>query len=163
MEQIQKCNIAHLACHRLSDQTDPSESSLLLQTAARTVGQLRQDVLRVRGLCQANLPRTEIAYLSACSTAENQAAKLVDEALHVVSGFQVVGFRHVIGCLWSSSDQVCVLVAESFYSELGQYTRRGYNDREIALALHKAVKKVRESEKYGKRSLYWAQYVHFGA
>ncbi|KAF7502886.1 hypothetical protein GJ744_004955 [Endocarpon pusillum] len=85
------------------------------------------------------------------------------EALHVVSGFQVAGFRHVIGCLWPSSDRVCVQVAKSFYSELDQYGRRGHKDRAIALALHKAVKGVCESDEYGKRPLYWAQYVHFGA
>jgi CHAT domain-containing protein len=163
MEEIQQCNIAHLACHGVSDQTDPSESGLLLQTAGTAAGKPRQDILRVREVCQAYLPRAEIAYLSACSTAENRAAKLVDEALHVVSGFQVAGFRHVIGCLWPSSDRVCVQVAKSFYSELDQYWRRGHKDRAVALAMHKAVKGICEGDEYGKRPLYWAQYVHFGA
>jgi CHAT domain-containing protein len=90
--------------------------------------------------------------------------KLADEVLHVVSGFQVAGFRHVVGCLWPSDDKVCVEVAKSFYSELSQGGAARYNDdRAIALALHKAVVKVRESKGYCKRPLLWAQYVHFGA
>jgi CHAT domain-containing protein len=81
----------------------------------------------------------------------------------VVSGFQVAGFRHVVGCLWPSSDSVCVEVAHSFYSELGRDGAAGYQDRSVAVALHKAVVKVYESREYAKRPLRWAQYVHSGA
>jgi CHAT domain-containing protein len=101
----------------------------------------------------------EIAYLSACSTAQNKATRLSDEVLHVVSGFQVAGFRHVVGCLWPSEDMVCVEVAKSFYARLFQdRAARGDNDRAdddraVALALHRAVVKVRESEEYRKRPL----------
>ena len=66
----------------------------------------------------------------------------MDEVLHVVSGFQVAGFRHVIGCLWPSDDNVCVEVAKSFYSELGRNGTMEYDDRAVALALHKAVVEV---------------------
>ena len=83
--------------------------------------------------------------------------------LHVVSGFQVAGFRHVVGCVWPSDDKVCVDIAKSFYSELSQGGTVSYDDRATALALHKAVVKVRESNEYRKRPLLWAQYVHFGA
>jgi hypothetical protein len=31
--------------------------------------------------------------------AQNKAEGLSDEVIHVVSGFQVAGFQHVIGCL----------------------------------------------------------------
>jgi hypothetical protein len=67
-----------------------------------------------------DLSQAEIAYLFASSTAQNQAITLSDEALHVVSGFQMAGCRHVVGCLWPSDDRVCLQVAKSFYSELGQ-------------------------------------------
>lgn len=76
IEEIQQYDIAHFACHRVSDRTDPSESGLLLQTAGTAATKPRQDILRVREVCQAYLPQAEIAYLSACSTAENQAAKV---------------------------------------------------------------------------------------
>lgn len=59
----------HLACHGMSDQVDPSERGLLLQTARTAMVESRQDLLSVREVCQANLPGAEIAYLSACSTA----------------------------------------------------------------------------------------------
>lgn len=143
---------------------DPSRSGLILRTTRNAIEESRQDILSVREVSQAHLSRAEIAYLSACWIAQNQAIELSDEVLHVVSGFQVAGFRHVVGCLWPSDDKVCVEVAKSFYSELGQDRATRFNvDRAIALALHKAVVKVRESKEYLKRPLLWAQYVHFGA
>jgi CHAT domain-containing protein len=162
MAQLQECTVAHFACHGVSDPTDPSKSGLVLQTAREATEDSTQDMLSVQNVCQAHLAQAEIAYLSACSTAQNQARRLSDEVLHVVSGFQVAGFRHVVGCLWPSDDTVCVEVAKSFYSELVQsrLTKKDDN-RATALALHQAVVKVRERE--SKRPLLWAQYVHFGA
>jgi CHAT domain-containing protein len=163
MDQIRHCNIAHFACHGVSNRVDPSESGLLMQTARTATTQPRQDVFSVRKASQAHLSGAEIAYLSACLTAENQAVRLVDEVLHVVSGFQVARFRHVVGCLWPSSDVVCVQVAKSFYCELVRDGEIRYSDRAVALALHKAIVQIWKSDEYCKRPLYWAQYVHFGA
>jgi CHAT domain-containing protein len=158
MRQIHQCNIAHFACHGISDSTDPSQSGLLLQTAP---AKPRLDILTVRKLCENHHLQGEIAYLSACSTAENRAKNLVDEVLHVVSGFQVAGFRHVVGCLWPSSDNVCVKVARSFYVELCRNGAMNYTDRDVAMALHKAVSEI--CDEYRKQPLLWAQYVHYGA
>ncbi len=160
LHQIQQCRIAHFAYHGVLDPSYPSESGLLLQTAT---AEPRQDILSVRKVSRTHLNQGKIAYLSACSTAENRSSRLVDEVLHVVSGFQVAGFRHVIGCLWPSNDKVYVEIAKPFYSELGQLGGVDYEDRAVALALRKAVAKVCESKEYGKRPLRWAQYVHYGA
>jgi hypothetical protein len=162
--QLQECNVAHFACHGVSDPLDPSRSGLILRTVRTATEESRQDILTVQEVSRADLSRAEIAYLSACSTAQNRAIQLSDEALHVVSGFQVAGFRHVVGCLWPSDDKVCVEVAKSFYSELGLGQAAGSKiDRAAALALHRAVVKVRERREYCMRPLLWAQYVHFGA
>ncbi|KFY28251.1 hypothetical protein V491_00549 [Pseudogymnoascus sp. VKM F-3775] len=163
MHQMQQCSIVHFACHGVSHAVDPSESGLLLQTAGTATAKPRQDILSVRKVSQAHLSGAQIAYLSACSTAENRAIDLVDEVIHLVSGFQVAGFRHVVGCLWPSSDIVCVEVAKSFYSKLSRHRAVRYDDRVIALALHEAVVKIKNSDEYRKRPLHWAQYVHFGA
>ena len=69
--------------------------------------------------------------------------------LYIVSGFQIAGFRHVIGCLWLSDNRVCVDVVRLFYSKLGQGGTAKYNDdRAIALALHKAIMKIWKSKEY---------------
>jgi tetratricopeptide (TPR) repeat protein len=160
ISQISKCNIAHFACHGTSNSRDPSQSGLLLQTATADP---EQEILTVLKLCENHPTLGEIAYLSACSTAENRAEGLIDEGLHVVSGFQVAGFRHVIGTLWPSDDSVCVEVARLFYAKLCQNGALKYTDRAVAMALHKAVSDVSMRVEYRKRPLHWAQFVHYGA
>ncbi|KAL2136726.1 hypothetical protein VTI74DRAFT_1767 [Chaetomium olivicolor] len=101
VDKLRDCCIVHFACHGYTDHTDPSNSGLILQNQGE--GQeAEQDRLTVHMISELSLPRAHIAYLSACSTAENRAAELSDEVIHVVSGFQVAGFPHVVGCLWPS-------------------------------------------------------------
>ena len=161
--RLQECDFAHFACHGISNSVDPFESGLVLQTPNTAIGRPRQDILSLRIISKAHLAKAWIAYLSACSTAQNRAVRLLDEVLHVVSGFQVAGFRHVVGCMWPCSNNVCVNMAKLFYAELSQTDKRGDPDRAVAVALHKAVKAIRESNNYKRRPLEWAQFAHFGA
>lgn len=83
-----------------------------------------------------------ISYLSACSMAEVKTGTFADEAPHIVSAFQVVGFGHVISSIWSVDDAISVEVARLFYESLrggnGQITNRA-----IAEALRGAVMRIR--------------------
>ncbi|CAM1508780.1 Fc.00g056280.m01.CDS01 [Cosmosporella sp. VM-42] len=155
VKSLRNCCIAHFACHGFTDQLDPSKSGLILQS------QGEQDRLTVHTVSELSLRNAQIAYLSACSTAENRSARLSDEVIHVVSGFQVAGFPHVIGCLWPSIDRVCVEVAGRFYGSLLRGKMTCWDGREVALALRDAVMKVRKTELM--MPLAWAQFVHFGA
>lgn len=157
-------SVIHFACHGKS-YSDPSTSGLLLQKATGvTAGaEPELDILTVSQVSQAFLPGAMLAYLSACSTAENKSEILQDEVLHVASGFQVAGFRHVVGCLWPSLDDVCITVAETFYENLVEDGHLHLTDRNVALALWKAVNKIRGCDEYREQPLVWAQYVHFGA
>lgn len=99
LQSIQHCSIAHFACHGLTDYVDPFKSGLVF-SKLNDAGQLVQDVMTVHAVSELKLQGAKLAYLSACSTAANGAARLRDEVIHVVSGFQVAGFAHVVGCLW---------------------------------------------------------------
>ncbi|KAK4246224.1 CHAT domain-containing protein [Corynascus novoguineensis] len=118
-----------------------------------------QDRLTVHRISELSLPHAYIAYLSACSTAENNSTKLSDEVIHVVSGFQVAGFPHAVGCLWPSFDRVCADVASKFYQSLQGAIR--WDGRAVAYAVREAVLAAREAEM--EMPLAWAQFVHFGA
>lgn len=98
-------------------------------------------------------------HLSACSTAENKAARLSDEVIHVVSGFQVAGFPHVIGCLWPAGDSECVEVSKRFYSSVLQ-RNQSVISTEVASAVQEAVMAVRAEDL--SMPLNWAQFVHYG-
>lgn len=50
-------------------------------------------------------------------------------SLQVWRGFQVAGFRHVIGTSWPSDDYVCIEVAKLFYAELCRNGTLVYTER----------------------------------
>lgn len=117
MDSLRDFSIAHFACHGYTDSIDPSSSALILQSSRSGNGP-EQDMLTVHRISELDLAYAQVAYLLACSTANSSAGRLLDEVIHVVSGFQVAGFPHVVGCLWPSEDRVCVEVAQVFYAEL---------------------------------------------
>jgi len=161
LRQLESCRIAHFACHGISDPIDPSNSGLVLQRGASD-GPQDQDHLSVHRISRLRLRHAQIAYLSACSTAENKNVRLRDEVIHIVSGFQVAGFPHVIGSMWPAGDNECVQVASRFYSSLfGCKVGPETGVRQVAQALQDAVMVVRAQNM--DMPLDWAQFVHFGA
>lgn len=69
-------------CHGVSDPTNPSNSHLLLTDSRNSI----PEHLTVRDLAAASLKMARMAYLSACSTADN-AARGLDEVIHLASAF----------------------------------------------------------------------------
>ncbi|RBR14477.1 uncharacterized protein FIESC28_07713 [Fusarium coffeatum] len=173
LEHIKRCKILHFAGHGES-RRDPSQSCLLLEdwkTDPLTVDDLRESWLQEK--------QAFLAYLSACSTGSNQGKGLADEAIHLVSAFQLAGFRHVVGTLWEVSDPHCVDVATVLYQTLCD---EGMTDEAVSLGLHRAVRKLRddcflegrnrdivlvgEDEEQTPGSsvnTFWIPYIHFGA
>lgn len=155
--EMGQSDIVHFACHGSSDPADPSNSHLLLYRETGSGAGVGKLTLQQISDSQ-SAGKAMIAYLSACSTAEVKAGSFADEALHIVSAFQVVGFGHVIGSLWSVDDATSAEVAKLFYESL-----RGGNglitNRAVANALRGAVMSIRGD----LPPLVWASYVHFGA
>ncbi|KAJ0382925.1 hypothetical protein COL922a_011541 [Colletotrichum nupharicola] len=141
VECLRKHTIADFACHGTTDPHDPSQSALILQKSLNDgdTKVLVQDPLTMGELSKIELERVRLAYLSACSTAQSKSARLQDEVLHVVSGFIVAGFPHTVGCLWQSSDRVCISVAEAFYTELFRLHGNKWQDDDVARSLREAV------------------------
>uniref|UniRef100_L2G9W7 TPR domain-containing protein n=1 Tax=Colletotrichum fructicola (strain Nara gc5) TaxID=1213859 RepID=L2G9W7_COLFN len=158
MDRMRQADIVHFACHGSSDRANPSDSHLLLQTTTLEGPSL--DKLTVQEISEKRtLEEARIAYLSACSTAEVKDGQFADEALHIVSAFQVAGFGHAIGSLWSADDETCIQVAKLFYEYLAQDGRRNATNRVIAEALRYATQKVRT----GRDPILWVPYIHSGA
>ncbi|PWI64611.1 hypothetical protein PCL_09505 [Purpureocillium lilacinum] len=166
---LRQCCIAHFACHGVTDSWDPSNSGLILQRRQEGCplgskgcdgGAAVQDRLTVKRVSELNLTHSRMAYLSACSTAQNKADRLSDEVIHVVSGFQVAGFPHVVGCLWPSNDRVCVEVASRLYAQIFRQFQSPWKDGHVAAALRQAVMAVRAEDI--AMPLNWAQFVHYG-
>ncbi|KAL5317334.1 hypothetical protein ACEPPN_014429 [Leptodophora sp. 'Broadleaf-Isolate-01'] len=123
----------HFAGHGQLDPLDPSQSGLLLEDGLLTVADIQAHKLGEQ------IPF--LGYLSACLTGANDADRLVDEGIHLISACQLAGFRHVIGALWQVYDSSCVEVAEPVYKGIAD---GGMTDRSVCAALHSAVMSLRD-------------------
>jgi CHAT domain-containing protein len=146
--------IAHFACHGRVDYLKPAKSALLL-------GKTSLEELTIEDLDAINHPQAQIAYLSACSTAEVRSYDLVDESIHLASTFLLTGFPHVIGTLWGAQDSSAVEVAKEFYKRLFQYSED--DSASVAYALHEAVLCHRNAGGNFTDILKWAPFIHIGS
>lgn len=162
LDKIGECNIAHFACHGVSDAADPSESHILLQGKEQSGDFVHcADKLKVSAILDVvSQEKASVAYLSACSTAETKSKMLGEEGIHLASAFQIAGFPHVVGSLWPVQDEVCVLVACLFYQNLVRDGSSGLANGDVAEALRNAVLELRDDSQFDIRS--WAPFVHFG-
>ncbi|KAM3069480.1 hypothetical protein ACMFMG_005585 [Clarireedia jacksonii] len=136
MSHLRHCNIFHFAGHGCTDDDDPSKSHLLLEDGG-------SDPLTVANLLELNLRERSpfLAYLSACGTGRIKGEKFVDENIHLISAYQLAGFRHVIGTLWEVNDQTCVDMARITYEEI---SKGGMTDESVCQGLHRATRELRD-------------------
>ncbi|EHA58496.1 hypothetical protein MGG_08677 [Pyricularia oryzae 70-15] len=171
---LQDCEIFHFAGHGGADQLEPLHSKLLLDdwdSDPFTVAALESNPA---------LNPPFLAYLSACGTGQILDQSSVDESIHLANAFQLAGFRHVIGTLWSVDDALCVDMARIVYELL---QKRGMDDECVSRALHHATRTLRDgwvdatdvgrgtrhaqidavaSDELEREQPLWAPYVHFG-
>ena len=110
LTELPDCDIAHFACHGRANAQDPSAGGLLVGPG----GESEVQHLSITELLDLSYYRVRIAYLSACSTAENASTTLLDEAIYIATTFQLIGFPYVIGTLWEARDSIAPEIAEMF-------------------------------------------------
>lgn len=153
LAQLPGCAVAHFACHGATDSANPSRSLLVLHDH-------QADPLTVASLAPVNLARAQLAYLSARQTASVPANGLADEAIQLVTAFQLVGFPSVVGTLWEIHERAATTIAGEFYA--GLQTSHGTLDTSnAARVLHRAVRGQRD--RYPRTPFLWAGYLHAGA
>lgn len=142
---------AHFACHAESDPDDPSNGQLL-------VHDYLEHPLTVPDISRLKLETAELAFLSACQTART-GLRLADESIHLTSAFQLAGYQHVIGTLWSIEDNIAAEIARFFYQMICQ---QNWTDstRHFSAALHGAVRHVRARQL--DMPFLWAAHIHVG-
>lgn len=153
VDALGSCTIAHFACHAIADNLQPAKSSLIL-------GCNVEERLTLEDLDLFNHRKAQMAYLSACSTAEVKVRNLLDESIHLASAFQLAGFSHVIGTLWGADDDAAVQIAKGFYEGLQQYRNDGRDS--VARALHGSILSYRNQGKQSLAILKWAPFIHLG-
>ncbi|WP_254896764.1 CHAT domain-containing protein [Amycolatopsis sp. Hca4] len=136
---------AHFACHADADLLVPSRSGI----------RLHDGILSLSAISRLRLADAELAYLSACSTA-NPGINQADESLHLASAFQLAGFRHVIATLWPIADDMAATAAREIYRHLDGTPPAG----NTALAVRRATLDLRAE--YPGRPDLWASLIHNG-
>ncbi|KAL0631343.1 hypothetical protein Q9L58_009789 [Maublancomyces gigas] len=116
--------------------------------------------LPVEAISLINIKQAQVAYLSACCTAENPSPMLADESIHIACGFQLAGFSHILATLWESEDEACREVAVEFYRSLFNGQPDG-GHRVVSAAFHFAVKRLRH--RMLRQPIKWASFIHTGA
>ncbi|KAF4925019.1 hypothetical protein CGCVW01_v003791 [Colletotrichum viniferum] len=139
LRHIESCTAFHFAGHGVTDPLDPSKSCLLLNDWV-------QDPLTVDDLTSLSLYERSpwLAYLSACSTGENQTERLQDESIHLASACQLAGFPHVVASSWKIDDECSAEAAAEVYRTIQEY---GWTDESVALGVHNATRLLRSKRR----------------
>ena len=88
---------------------------------------------------------------------------MLDESAHLSGAFQVAGYRHVIGTLWTVADSSSAEVTAEIYAALAEGPDGGLEALDTgsaARAVHDAVRRLRD--RHRALSLRWIPYVHIG-
>ncbi|CAG8702347.1 4485_t:CDS:1, partial [Acaulospora colombiana] len=148
MKGMEECNWLHLACHGIQEPDEPTKSALLLQDGHLTL----EEIIKL------DLPRAELAFLSACQTTAGDE-NLSEEAVHIAGGMLLAGYRSVVATMWSIRDELAPVVTDEFYRHVMEEGKRP-DSRRAAEALHLAVQKLRQRP--GVQLTDWIPFVHLG-
>ena len=143
------CSWAHFACHGVQDSDKPMDSVLVMWD---------RHLLTLSRLAQSSLGSAEFAFLSCCESAKG-SKQFPNEAIHLAAGLQFIGYRGVIGTMWSVGDKDALSVAMHIYRELFKDGTNRACASKAALALHQAAHLLRSNNVPLAR---WVPFVHFG-
>ncbi|KAF8815812.1 hypothetical protein BYT27DRAFT_7238250 [Phlegmacium glaucopus] len=133
-EAMMSCSWAHFACHGVQDVSQPLESGLCVYDG-------RLELLEIM---KQTIPNPDLAFLSACQTSKGDL-KLSEEVVHLTAGMLAVGYRGVVGTMWSISDRHGPEFAMEFYKYLlSEKGFKGLDSTRASYALDHATRKVRE-------------------
>ena len=148
---LQQTSWAHFACHgHLGDNAQPFRSSFKLHGG---------NSLTLLELIQAQLPNAELAFLSACHSADGGSIT-PDETIHLAAALQFCGFRSVVGTLWAMEDGDGPMISREFYKHMFRNPGNKADFRDSAEALNVAIRAMRKSGVPLER---WILFVHMGA
>lgn len=144
--------IAHLSCHGVTNWENPAAGTLMLHDHLTRP-------LTVEQISAMELPRADLAYLSACSTSFTHL-DTADEAVHITGAFQLAGYRSVVGTLWPVNDATSADIARTTCEKLTQGGDTALRTDLSAHALHLAVRSLRD--RYPASPSLWAGHIHVG-
>lgn len=155
LHHLTDCHLLHFAGHGMQDPQRGGGGVLF------THDHQEDEPVSMRDIAGLNLQHADLAFLSACETAQGDAA-LADESVHVAGSLQMAGFTHTVGTQWVTGDLSGAKLAARFYRHLrvAHKEKGALEHADIATALHDAT--LRLYDGCADRPLMWAHYVHTG-
>jgi hypothetical protein len=154
LEELPKYPVFHFAGHGQHDLFVPQAEPALYPYDHNSSGPLTAS-----DLAELHLDTARLAFLSACQTAV-MTLEVPDEQINLAGALQLAGFVHVIATQWSISDSQAPAVADRVYGDLAQHGDIHTDPDHVALALHRAVRELRD--RYPSAPTLWAPYIHVG-
>jgi tetratricopeptide (TPR) repeat protein len=154
--------VIHFSCHGEVDYDFPWRSKILLRDWEEDPFTVQD----VHELHLANRQNSQVAFLSACFTANAGVENLQDEMNHLVTALQTAGFMSIIGTFWDVQQRSAYEVVKFFYSELAG--RDGdFDAKDVATVLHFAILRFRENTRevgndMKGNPMIWGPFVSFG-
>lgn len=148
LKEIQECNWLHLACHGHHHSKQPFRSHFSMYDSPLTL----------LDLISKDLPRAQLAILSACHSARVSDV-LPDESLHPAAGMMFAGFKSVVGTMWAFDDTLGSALANEFYKIMLD-GKKDYTD--AAVALNEAFREVTRKNKDAIPFMQRINVVHYG-
>ncbi len=152
----------HLACHGILEKSDPFTSHFQIRN---TDGSGDGKAINLMDIIRSKVPNAELAFLSACHSAEQPENFAQNESLHLAAAIQFCGFRSVVGTMRPLNDHDGPRVAEEFYKYMFAEPKDGeeVGYKRSAFALRKVVRRMRRDREYSQTPERWVNFVHIGA
>lgn len=160
IDQLSKCEFAHLATHGYfrdvpSDTArNPLIDSGLLVSNAGSTDKLDKGFMTAEDLLTADLSKCKLVTLSACETGRGRELN-GQGVIGLRSSLMGAGARTILLSLWKVPDRATNELMQAFYQKM-------FEGQPPAVALREAQRSVRYKEKKWQAPLYWAAWVLIG-
>ncbi|CAH3177381.1 unnamed protein product [Porites lobata] len=149
LRRISSVALVHIAAH---GEMETGEIVLAPNTTPPSVDPAREDyILTMKDVLKAQI-RARLVVLSCCHSARGEVKS--EGVVGIARAFLGAGARSVLVSLWAIDDEATMEFMEFFYRQL-------VNGRSASEALNKAMKSMRESDRFSAVK-YWAPFVLIG-
>ncbi|XP_073229371.1 uncharacterized protein [Porites lutea] len=149
LRRISSVALVHIAAH---GKMETGEIALAPNTTRSSVNPAREDyLLTMKDVLDAQI-RARLVVLSCCHSAWGEVKS--EGVVGIARAFLGAGARSVLVSLWAIDDEATMKFMEFFYRQL-------VNGRSASEALNKAMKSMRESDRFSAVR-YWAPFVLIG-
>lgn len=158
MQEIPEYPIIHFATHAVANDEEPARSFIALRADPNSSKPSIVDRLYEQSICELDLARTRLVFLSACETGTGPLIH-GEGVISLARAFQYAGCNSIITSLWKADDRASSFIARRVYDHL-----RDGSSRDEALQQAKLDYLNDESidQRY-KLPAYWAHFVLIGA